>query len=250
MKSVRPDFIWAQYRGKVDRERLLTIHMDSSAGGSVDTMWPHISWWPEWPLSVLGSIDASWQCTVLQLGGQHWQFIQFLKVTMNLQLWSCYWFPCSTPKTLREVFQSIQWTLEMKSLPPPISLSSPRCSAGGQNYDWPNVDSARPVSIYNFIVIISASSGLRQATPWYVYSRQAGNVYRREGGYREACKARKESTKLRVKEGRSLKGYVVTCTGGRGIYVEKLYSIVWEVKAKTRSLLHPPNEKLSSFTKR
>ena len=83
-----------------------------------------------------------------------------------------------------------------------------------------------------------------------MYSRQAGNVYRGEGGYGEACKARKESTKLRVKEGRSLKGYLVTCTGGRGIYVEKLYSIVWEVKAKTRSLLHPPNEKLSSFTKR
>ena len=66
-------------------------------------------------------------------------------------------------------------------------------------------------------------------------------MYRREGGYREACKARKESTKLHVKEGRSLKGYEVTCTGGRGIYVEKLYSIVWEVKAKTRSL-DPPTQ--------
>ena len=79
--------------------------------------------------------------------------------------------------------------------------------------------------------------------------QQAGRERVQEGrglwGY-----ARKESTKLRVKEGRSLKGYLVTCTGGRGIYVEKLYSIVWEVKAKTRSLLHPPNEKLSSFTKR
>ena len=72
-----------------------------------------------------------------------------------------------------------------------------------------------------------------------MYSRQAGNVYRGEGGYGDTCNTRKESTKLRVKEGRSLKGYVVTCTGGRGIYVEKLYSIVREVKAKTRSLAPP-----------
>ena len=63
--------------------------------------------------------------------------------------------------------------------------------------------------------------------------QQAGNVYRREGGYGDTCKTRKESTKLRVKEGRSLKGYVVTCTGGRGKYVEKLYSIVWEVKMRS-----------------